>query len=57
MARAREHIVPSDRHLSTKLVSTAGTFHTHLKYSIVQPLFKKGNRENMANFRLISLLT
>jgi hypothetical protein len=35
----------------------SGTFPTHLKYFIVKPLFKKGNRENMVNYRLISLLT
>jgi hypothetical protein len=35
----------------------SGTFPTHLKYSIIKPLFKKGDRENMANYRPISLLT
>jgi hypothetical protein len=35
----------------------SGTLSTHLKYSIVKPLFKKGDRENMANYRPISLLT
>jgi hypothetical protein len=29
----------------------SGTFPTRLKYPIVKPLFKKGVRENMANFR------
>jgi hypothetical protein len=34
----------------------SGTFHTRLKYSIVKPLFKEGDRENMASYRPISLL-
>jgi hypothetical protein len=27
----------------------SGTFPSRLKYSIVKPLFKKGDRDNMAN--------
>jgi hypothetical protein len=34
-----------------------GNIPTLLKYSIVKPLFKKGDRKNMANYRPISLLT
>jgi hypothetical protein len=36
---------------------SSGTFPSCLKYSIVKPLFKKGDRDNMANYRSISLLT
>jgi hypothetical protein len=35
----------------------SGTFPSRLKYSIVKPLFKKDDRDNMANYRPISLLT
>jgi hypothetical protein len=35
----------------------SGTFPTHLKYTIIKTLFRKGDRENMANYRPISLLT
>ena len=34
-----------------------GTFPTRLKYAIVKPLLKKRDKENVANFRPISLLT
>ena len=34
-----------------------GTFPTRLKYAIVKPLLKKGDKENVANYRPISLLT
>ena len=35
----------------------SGIFPTRLKYSIVKPLFKKGDRNNVANYSPISLLT
>ena len=35
----------------------SGTFPTRVKYAIVKPLLKKGNKENLANYRPISLLT
>jgi len=35
----------------------SGTFPTRLKYSIVKPLLKKGHKENVANYRSVSLLT
>jgi len=35
----------------------SGTFPTRLKYAIVKPILKKGNKENVTNYRPISLLT
>jgi hypothetical protein len=35
----------------------SGTFPTSLKYAIVKPIWKKENRENVTNYRPISLLT
>ena len=35
----------------------SGTFPTTLKYAIVKPLLKTGDKENVANYRPISLLT
>ena len=35
----------------------AGTFPTTLKYAILKPLLKKGDKENVTNYRPISLLT
>jgi hypothetical protein len=36
-------------HICNKSIKS-GTFNTRLKYSIVKPLFKKGDRENTANY-------
>jgi hypothetical protein len=35
----------------------SGTFPARLKYSIIKLLHKKGDKENMTNYRMISLLT
>ena len=35
----------------------SGTFPDRMKYSIVKPIFKKGNKMNPTNYRPISLLT
>ena len=35
----------------------SGTFPTRLKYAIAKPLLKKGDKENITNYRPISLLT
>jgi hypothetical protein len=34
-----------------------GVFADHLQFSIVKPVYKKGNRTDPTNYRLISLLT
>jgi hypothetical protein len=35
----------------------SGTYPSKLKYAMVKPLLKKGDKENVANYRPISLLT
>jgi len=35
----------------------SGVFPTRLKYSIITPLHKKGDKNNVSNYRPISLLT
>ena len=35
----------------------SGVFPTRLEYSIITPLHKKGNKNNVANYRPISILT
>ena len=35
----------------------SGIFLTRLKYSIINPVYKKGERDNISNYRPISLLT
>jgi hypothetical protein len=35
----------------------SGSFPTHFKYSVVKPLFKKGDKKDIKNYRPISLLT
>jgi Notch-like protein len=50
------YINPPLNYICNKSIRSA-TFPSCLKYSILKPLFKKGDRENMANYRPISLLT
>jgi hypothetical protein len=38
-------------------VLSTGVFPDRLKYAIVKPIFKKGNKQEISNYRPISLLT
>ena len=46
---------PLCRIINTSLNS--GAFPTRLKYSVITPLHKKGDKNNVANYRQISILT
>jgi len=43
-------------YICNKSIST-GIFPEQLKYSIIKPLYKKGDKTDPSNYRLISLLT
>jgi hypothetical protein len=36
---------------------SSSIFPDHLKYSEIKPLFKKGDKQNISNYRPISILT
>jgi len=48
-------IAPST-YICTAVLST-GVFPDRLKYAVVKPIFKKGNKQEISNYRPISLLT
>jgi len=49
-------IISPLNYISNKSI-LSGTFPTRLKYSIIKPVYKKGDRDNVANYRPVSLLT
>jgi len=42
-------------HICNRMLST-GTFPDRLKYSEIKPMYKKGNKTQITNYRPISLL-
>jgi Notch-like protein len=54
--KASAPIISSVNYICNKSI-ISGTFPTRLNYCIVKPLFKKGDRKNVANYTPISLLT
>jgi len=36
---------------------STGVFPDRLKYAVVKPIFKRGNKQEISNYRPISLLT
>jgi hypothetical protein len=55
--KASAPFISSPRNYICDKNTRSGTFPICLKYSTVKPLFKKCDKENMANYRPISLLT
>jgi len=43
-------------HICNAILST-GVFPDRLKYAVIKPIFKKGNKQDVSNYRPISLLT
>ena len=50
------HVLSPLTYFCNKIIST-GTFPSRLKFSEIQPLFKKGDKSKTSDFRPISLLT
>jgi len=49
-------IISSLSYICNAVLST-GDFPSRLKYAVVKPIFKKGNKQEISNYRPISLLT
>jgi hypothetical protein len=50
------HIISPLTYISYAVLNT-GIFPDRLKYTIIKPIFKKGDDQNITNYRTISLLT
>jgi hypothetical protein len=51
------HMISSPSTYIFNLALSTGIFPARMKYSVVKPLLKKGDKSNMSNYRPISLLT
>jgi Notch-like protein len=51
------HMISSPLTYILNLALSTGIFPARMKYSIVKPLFKKGDKSDISNYRPISLLT
>jgi hypothetical protein len=50
-----QYISPPFAYICNRMIST-GTFPTRLKFSEIKPIFKKGKKSNLSNYRPISML-
>jgi hypothetical protein len=50
------HIISPLTYICNAVLNT-GTFPDRLKYAIIKPIFKKGDNQDITNYRPISLLT
>jgi Notch-like protein len=55
--KASSHFISSPLNCIFNRMLSTGTFPSRLKYAESKPIFKKGDKNKMVNFRPISLLT